>query len=917
MIRSSFLKQDRDLQPLNRRSRSNAARRIPLEMLLLEERLQPAAVIVPASDGPVLDIPVVQSQNGVLNLQLDMVRAGIPGSGESILYGSKPLYSNTQAPLPPKAGGPPYNPANYAAAYQVILPDGTRQAAQFPGVLMKVNQGDQLNVQITNSLGVPNSAPTPDVERLLTNFHTHGYLVSPLGTSDNIYRVMESGNTYSTTVDIPDYQPSGVGWYHVHKHGFVADQVNAGLAGVIETGSPLDYYPQYLGKYTEKVFTLTLTNKQQTPDGLMMSTVSGQAAFTMDPNTNTPVGWQKYVNGQLNPELTMKPGETQIWTFVNTGRNGAYNLGLADANGADAWQSTLLAYDGNGKNATPRSYVQVQPSTFVTNSLMSIDPGERVTVAITAPSKPGTYYLQDNLQPNYTTSTSPFALMTIEVAGTDPVEPQPVFGPSGPVPDLYDPNIKVDHRRTFDFSFDSSGPGGTAAFKINGKTFPNGPIVNLQAGQVEEWTFITDKGNPHPIHLHQNNIAIIAINGQKVTPDGSGNYPYVSLRDTANLPAKGSVTIRFRVSSIPGKYVFHCHILPHEDGGMMLAVLSGPNASQRRVAAGAPYSAKPCLQKNLQKNLYVYGGSGETLGKIATPPGYTGGIATTTGDVNGDMVQEIIVGPANPVPNAPIVVYDGKTLKRIASFKAFPGMGSSGVSLAVADINNDKKGEIVVGRVGAGPSLVRVFNQSGQMVKQIRDTFHEPLPNGVTVAAADFNGDNFDDLAIGAGRGALPRVIGLDGYSLSMDDNPPMELFNFVTGSGKSRTGVNLAAGYLATQTSPSYQANLATAPASGPNNAVVTVWQMSSAMANSGMMAGMEGMGHSDSSVMPDVLNTILPLGPTRKGVPGGVRFQVTQYGTAGTFALASWNRPRQIIYQAIDADGKVYTLQKGPLGS
>jgi FtsP/CotA-like multicopper oxidase with cupredoxin domain len=893
-------------------TRRKVNRRILLETLQLEDRLQPAVVVVPASDGPAVDIPVVESQNGVLNLNLDMVRAGVPGSGESILYGSKPLYSNTQPPAPPTAGGPPYNPANYAAAYQVVFPDGTRMPAQFPGVVMKVKQGDRLNVQITNSLGVPNSAPTPTDERLLTNFHTHGYLVSPLGTSDNVYRVMESGNTYSTTVDIPDYQPSGVGWYHVHKHGFVADQVNAGLAGVLQTGSPLDYFPQYLGKYAEKVFTLSLTNKQQTPNGLMMTTAVGQTPFFLNPATNTPVGWQKYVNGQLNPTMTMKPGETQIWTFVNSGRNGAYNLGLADGNGENPWQSTLLSYDGNGQNATPRSYLQVQPSTFVTNSLMSIDPGERLTVAVTAPSIPGTYYLQDNLLPNYLTSFNPFALMTINVEGGGAVEPQPVFGATGVVPDLYDPNIKVDNYRNFNFSFDGTGPGGTTAFKINGQTFPNGPLVNLQAGQVEEWTFSTNQINPHPIHLHQNDIAIIAINGQKVMPNGTGAYPYVSLRDTANIPANGSITIRFRVRPLPGKYVFHCHILMHEDGGMMVAVMAGPNASQRRVAAGNLSGSTPVLNPRADGEIYVYGGSGETLGKITTPRSYKGGWATATGDLNGDMVQEIVIGPANPVRSGPVVIYDGNTLKEIGRFNAFPDLGNSGVSLAVADVNNDKKGEIIVGRVGKGRSLVRIFSLSGRMLRQIQSTFTEILPNGVNVAAADFNGDNFDDIAIGAGPGALPRVIGLDGYSLSTSDARPTELFNFLTDSRKIFTGVNVAAGYLSPQTSPSYQANLVTAPATGMTNAVATVWEMANAMEDMGGMGNMPGMDHGNFTGMPKVLNTIQPFGVLKK-VPGGMRFQVTQYGTAGTFALASWNKPKDIVYQSIDNNGKVTTLQKG----
>ncbi|MFM7132126.1 MAG: multicopper oxidase domain-containing protein, partial [bacterium] len=234
-----------------------------------------------------IQAPVIESQNGVLSASIDMVRAGIPGSGESVLYGNKPLYSNTQAPAPAKPGGPPYNAANYAAAYQVVFPDGTRAPAQFPGVTIKVKRGDSLNLKITNSLGQPNSAPTPEPERLLSNFHAHGYLVSPLGTSDNIYRVMQSGNTYDTNIKIPETQPSGTDWYHVHKHGYVADQVYGGLAGIFQTGDPLDYFPQYLGKYKEQIFSMTVANKVQTNAGLMMSSLGNGStgSFKLDPVT--------------------------------------------------------------------------------------------------------------------------------------------------------------------------------------------------------------------------------------------------------------------------------------------------------------------------------------------------------------------------------------------------------------------------------------------------------------------------------------------------------------------------------------------------------------------------------------------------------------------------------------------------------
>lgn len=870
------------------------ARQKLLEMIVLEDRLQPA-VLIPASDGAMIQAPVIESQNGVLNATFDMVRAGIPGSGESINYGSKPLYSNTLPAVP-------NSQANYAAAYQVVFPDGSRLPAQFPGVTIKVKHGDTLNLKITNSLGEPNSAPTPDPERVMTNFHAHGYLVSPLGTSDNVYRVMQDGNTYDTTIKVPDNQPSGSDWYHPHKHGHVADQVYAGLAGVFQTGSPLDYFPQYVGKYKEQIFSLTLANKVQTAGGLMMSSPTGTDKFILNPLTKVPVGWQKYVNGQLNPEMTMQPGETQIWTLAGIGRNGAFNLGITDVDGANPWQSTILAFDGNGDDAIPRPYTQVAPTTFTTNTMMVLDPGERITLAVTAPTTPGTYYLVDGLTPRYTTTASPFALMTIHVAGPAASEPAPTFAPTGTVPDLYDPNIKVDNYRSFDFSSDNSGPGGTTAFKINGQIFGQAPIINLQAGQVEEWTFFTKQGNAHPIHLHQNMMAIVAVNGQPVKVDGSGTYPYVSYRDIANIPANGSVTVRFRVSPLPGKYVTHCHILPHEDAGMMMAIVAGPNGSQNRVAAGD--------LPGRGGNVMINDGFGETLGTVNPfGPKWKGGAATATGNLTGDLNQEIVVGAATPGHTGAVIVYDGQSLQEISRFNAFPEFRHTGVSLAIADLDKDGVGEIIAGRVGPGRSLVRVFEMDGTLVNEIRGTLAGYLPNGVNVAGADFNGDNFDDVAIGAGKGALPRVVGLDGFYLGMPGHSmQVKLFDFLAAPGRAKTGVNLAAGFLAPATQPGYLPNLITAPAQGIDNAKISVWQVN---ALNNPMANMGGMGMSGEMGVPVSIATILPYGVNRRSVPGGLRLQTTTFGNTGVFALADWNSPRKIMYQAVDLNGNTIKLK------
>ena len=853
------------------------------EWMNLEERLQPAVVIVPpTSDGPLIQAPVIESVNGVLTASVDMVRAGIPGSGESILYGNQPLYSNTVAPAPPTPGGPPYNPANYAAAYQYTLADGTVLPAQFPGVTLKLQQGDTLNLNISNSLADPNSAPTPPANQLEVNFHSHGYLVSPLGTSDNVYRAMNPDGSYQTSISVPDYQPSGVGWYHVHNHGYSADQVYAGLAGFMQVGDPLDNWPQYLGKYDEKIMALTIANKQQTAGGLMMASPNGTGTYSVTG------GWQPYVNGQLNPTMTMKPGETQIWTVGATARNGSYNLGITDIDGKNPWQSTVLSYDGNDKSSSPLKYTQVLPTGYVKDGIMALDPGARITFAVTAPTTPGTYYLVDNLTLGQTPAASPFAIMTITVTGDAAQEPAPVFNATSPPPDLYDPLLTIDQKRNFNFT-------STGGFTINGFAFPNGPMVSIQAGQVEEWLLTNTSGVDHPFHIHQSDFAVISVNGTAVKVDGKGTYPYISLRDTVNIPAGGNVVIRFRVTPIPGKYVFHCHILMHEDGGMMMSVISGPNETQRRVALGSGVGES--------SGVLVQGGDGQPLGRLnPLPKSWKGGVATASGALTSDMTQDIVAGPASQgLKKSEVVVYDGVTLTELARFSPFPEYPKSGVSLAIGDVDNDGKGEIIVGKVGPGQSLVRIFHSDGTFYREVKGTLPGTFPNGVTVASADFNGDNFDDLAIGAGKGRLPYIVGLDGYNLALPEGPVMvKIFDFQA-PGKGRTGVNIAGGYLAPGTVPSYMANLITAPASGPNAGKVSVWNVGTSMTES--MAGMDM-----PTAMPKLQASLTPFG--KRPVPRGLRLDVTRLGKNGLNAIAAWSSAHDPVYQSISYDGTISTI-------
>lgn len=125
-----------------------------------------------------------------------------------------------------------------------------------------------------------------------------------------------------------------------------------------------------------------------------------------------------------------------------------------------------------------------------------------------------------------------------------------------PVTDLSHSAIAA--RRTLVFSENKDG----SKFFINGKQFdPNRVDVRSKLNTVEEWTVRNDSNEEHSFHVHVNKFQLMSINGRPHHGHG--------LQDTASVPAKGKIVLRTQFRNYTGKTVLHCHILNHEDAGMM------------------------------------------------------------------------------------------------------------------------------------------------------------------------------------------------------------------------------------------------------------------------------------------------------------------------------------------------------------
>lgn len=240
-----------------------------------------------------------------------------------------------------------------------------------PGPVLRVRPCDKLRINLVNLLNdVPSGLP-PDspflcspmsatghmlgegMDTCATNLHLHGVHVSPEGNSDNIFVTVKGGESFQYEYQIPQNHPAGFHWYHPHQHGTVTNQVFAGLAGPIIIEGELDALPGIAG-LTER--TLILQATQLYPDGGSVKFSAESITNVPGPPTDGPVRLKNYlrlVNGQLNPTMTIRPGETQRWRVLNASSNVTYRLHL------DGHQLHQIAKDGNtlGETWTDRKSV--------------------------------------------------------------------------------------------------------------------------------------------------------------------------------------------------------------------------------------------------------------------------------------------------------------------------------------------------------------------------------------------------------------------------------------------------------------------------------------------------------------------------------------------------------------------------------
>ena len=880
------------------------------------------------SGQPLLEIPVIRGKGGTLRAKADMVSAGF--SANPLGYGDETVYaSRTPFPNVSQSQSTPPGVQSFTSPYAYrFTAYGKQYAAAYPAPILALKPGQKLDISIANQLA--DSVGVPSDSLYETNFHTHGFHVSPLSMGDNVYPSIndasDAPNAMRVRIPLPDNQPDGINWYHVHHHTQTNPQVYGGLAGFITVGDPLGPWPRYKpdGPRPLKQLYLMLSevNLQKTDEAGQVADPSGVTRLlpygstgSVTQNLNkVQANWQKRVNGQLNPVIHLRPNETQVWNLAATGAFGGYNLAITDGQLQNPWQATLLTLDGNADGAKPLSMpLTADPQRMqdrVANTL--IMSGNRLTMAVTAPRQPGIYYLIDGWGGNndYLVNANKqqgyIILATLEVSGTADSRPAPVFTADAPDYSLF--NAPVDERRRFEFSIKPGKPGAKEdpeGFLINGQPFGSDTMPQLQIGTVEEWTLVnvttgsegqTNQAN-HPFHIHQGNFIVTAINDVPVDPNISSpinSLNYITPRDTVNIPINGSVKIKFMVEDYPGKYVFHCHILKHEDQGMMEPVLAFGPKDGLRAAFGYAQAGTPGLMN-------VIDGVGKPL-KTRYPfgKGFTGGVSTADALGAAKYYSTYAAGMASE--GFDVAVYGGKSQAELAKFRAFRPDSAhygKGVSVALGDISGDGLPEVIVGSRQAGTAQLKIFTIHGKLLHTFDDLIPGDFSNGINVAAGDINSDNFDDVIVGAGDGHAPIVVALDGRAIAERQTPSV-LLEFTAGGGAT-AGARVAVGYVAPGTRPSYLANILTTPESGPETGFVEVWNPYAVMTqHTGMVM------HSDS--YPKALQSMARYQPF-PGKSDSLQISTGYLGNPGLSQAFAWVTPGQVAATVVDESGETKT--------
>ncbi len=552
-------------------------------------------------------------------------------------------------------------------------PQLTYDGSNVPPTL-RLLAGDTLIVNLINNLPTPPAGATYLND---TNLHYHGLHVSPNAPSDDsIDMIAMPGQSLQYRISIPPTHPTGLYWYHSHAHGEAERQNLSGMSGALIIDGISQYAPQ-VENMPERILiardvlpagqALPAADRRQVaamfwamqhasrnartlrgmaPSHMTMSTnVRGTSTLAtrnpyvlVDPRyrhssartlatsthcTGTETAAKNWtLNGQTVPSIGIRPGEQQFWRFVNAGSDTYLDLAV------DNTQMQIVALDG-----VPLASVGNAPMTV---SHYLVPPASRIEFIVTGPAAGTTSYLRTNC---------------FDSGSAGPAMPATILAQLNPASSLSDASkhrdraakyrtrLATTHTVAYIRRFAATqGIARTQTLTysdqntINGQSYDPGAPAQFyaQSGTMEQWQIVNNSSQVHTFHIHQIHFLVDqVVGGTAIEQSNVGqvldniNVPAAS----ANGPGTVTLTMDFTDPLIIGTFLLHCHILSHEDAGMMAKITVG---TAPPLTNNAPNGVSFASSTAASQNVTLSGG--------APPYSVSGCAGVATATVSGSVV---------------------------------------------------------------------------------------------------------------------------------------------------------------------------------------------------------------------------------------------------------------------------------------
>ena len=528
---------------------------------------------------------------------------------------------------------------------------------------LRVNPGDQLIIHFQNDLPAaahnmagmkmslsPNDSSSAacngNMSATATNIHFHGMNAAPVcGQDEVVHTLIAPGQSFDYKVLIPANEPPGLYWYHPHPHGFSEGQVQGGATGALIVEGLQNVDPALAG-LTERTFVIR-DQVLPTPEANDPNIPAWDLSINF-----IPVTYPKYTPAVIQTN----PGQQELWRVANTSADTILDLQYVVNGTPQAMQ--VVAIDGypiaSGSSG--------QPSENETSILMP--PGSRAEFVVTTPkvgdqAQLTTQYWNTGPDGDFDPTRTIANIVSqngIEGAAAKSLSSHAVkarvtrFAALATAPPVAQRNLyfsevllnPADPNSPTNFFITEQGQT-PALFEMN-----QAPNIIVHTGTVEDWVIENTALEDHIFHIHQIHFQVLEVNGQAV------NDPAV--RDTVDLPYWSgtgpypSVKLRmdFRDPNVIGTFVYHCHILQHEDGGMMgeIQVLPPAGSASATTATASASSVTPNGKITLAASVAdASTGASTPTGtvqfqlngvNVGTPVTLTNGQAALTTTINGN-----------------------------------------------------------------------------------------------------------------------------------------------------------------------------------------------------------------------------------------------------------------------------------------